>query len=48
LADAFLPAIEHDMGPLEAKVRVFKDALLIIEADRMLFKVINSFVASLL
>ena len=36
------------MGPLETKVRVFKDGLLIIEADRMLFKVINAFVARLL
>ena len=48
LADAFQSRIEHEMGPLETKVRVFKDGLLIIEADRMLFKVINAFVARLL
>lgn len=48
LSDAFQTRLDGDLGPLEAKVKVFKDGLLIIEADRLLFKTINAFAAKLL
>lgn len=48
LSDAFLTRLDVDLGPLEAKFKTFKDGLLIIEADRLLFKNINAYAAKLL